>query len=63
MSKAAFPADSPHRYEVVYSPDDEAACGRGYYIKDWHKDKLSQLFLTAAQAQRALAMRSRMHWE
>ncbi len=36
--------------DVVYSPDDEAETGKGWYIHDYETNKTSQLFATKNEA-------------
>jgi hypothetical protein len=52
--------------DLVYSPDDEAESGKGYYLhRYWlaeKRDGISKLFGTADEAMAALA-RGRLRWD
>ena len=37
-------------YTVVYSPDDEAESGKGYYVDRWWTRRASKLFASWAEA-------------
>ena len=37
-------------YTIVYSPDDEAESGKGYYVDRWWTRRESKLFATWAEA-------------
>ena len=51
-------------YALVYSPDDEAECGKGYYWEDQVSDtwRQSQLFATIEDAEKAFRNQT-LYWQ
>ena len=52
--------DREHRSETlslicdaVFSPNDEAETGKGWYVHNYHTNKTSQLFATKDEAKKA----------
>lgn len=53
MAAKLKPGDVPEllgRFHTVYSPDDDAACGKGYYAELWWSNRTGPLFKTRAAA-------------
>jgi hypothetical protein len=49
--------------DLVYSPDDDADCGKGYYLHRYKpSDETSQLFATREAALKALAA-NKVRWD
>ena len=42
--------DLKGHYSLVFSPDDEAETGKGFYAELWWADRISPLYRTKARA-------------
>jgi len=49
--------------DLIYSPDDAANSGKGYYLQRYPSGETSQLFDTQAEAQRAFDNPKTIKWE